>query len=416
MSLLKTLLLFIILSLNFACAEKTNLTSTNLSVTKLASPAAAGSAEPNLHIGANNRLYLSWLEPKEEAEHALKYAILKNSNWTQPREISFGKSWFVNWADFPSLAVAKNGQMAAQWLQKNGKNAHGYQIKIARSQDGVAWQPPVTPHRDASETEHGFVSMLHWSADQLFCVWLDGRNYAKTAQLTGNEDSTEKATSLRFTLISATGQLTNEQILDDRVCDCCPTDAAKTSNGALVVYRNRTDDEIRDFNIISYRNGVWSQPAQLSYDNWKIAGCPVNGAAIDAKGNRVVVAWFTMANDTPTVKVAFSNNEGDSFSAALRVDDGEPIGRVDVALLADNSAVVSWLETAGNGAELRIRRITADKIAQNSLSVTKASKERAGGFPKMAYLNNRLFFAWTEPGQGATTEIRTAFLKSTDFN
>jgi hypothetical protein len=42
-------------------------------------------------------------------------------------------------------------------------------------------------------------------------------------------------------------------------------------------------------------------------DNWKIDACPVNGPAIAATGRRVAVAWFTAANDTARVKLAFSS-------------------------------------------------------------------------------------------------------------
>ena len=38
-------------------------------------------------------------------------------------------------------------------------------------------------------------------------------------------------------------------VLDARACDCCQTDAAMTSAGPVVVYRNRTEEEIRDIYI-----------------------------------------------------------------------------------------------------------------------------------------------------------------------
>jgi len=60
-------------------------------------------------------------------------------------------------------------------------------------------------------------------------------------------------------------------------------------------------------------------------------------------GTRVAVAWFTSAADTPRVKVAFSQDAGGTFSQPIQVDDGETIGRVDVLLLPDGSALVCWL-------------------------------------------------------------------------
>ena len=34
--------------------------------------------------------------------------------------------------------------------------------------------------------------------------------------------------------------------LDDRVCECCSTSAAMTANGPVIVYRDRSADEVRD--------------------------------------------------------------------------------------------------------------------------------------------------------------------------
>ena len=65
-------------------------------------------------------------------------------------------------------------------------------------------------------------------------------------------------------------------------------------------------------------------------DGWQIEGCPVNGPAIDTDGGRAVVAWFTAANNTPKVKVAFSGDDGVTFGKAFEIDKGTPSGRVDV--------------------------------------------------------------------------------------
>jgi len=378
-------------------------------VQRLDFPFVAGSGEPNLHAGEDGKLYISWVEPIGESEHALRFSFLGDKEWSQPVTIAQGKNWFVNWADFPAFVTWQNGRKAAHWLQKSGPGAYAYDVKIARSNDDLNWQLPVTPHRDGTETEHGFVSMLPWFDDQLFCVWLDGRKYAKSAHNDNDTRSGVDEMTLRFALISETGQLLDEQILDERVCDCCPTDAVKTSDGALVVYRDRSEKEIRDIFIVSYRDGKWSEPRAVFRDNWKIEGCPVNGAAIDAIDAQVVVAWMTMANDTPAVNVTFSASAGWNFGEAIRIDDGNPVGRVDVVLLADHSAAVSWLETTESGAELRVRRVSREGLLLDSQTVAESRQERASGFPKMVYYDHKLFFCWTKTD--SSTSVQTAFME-----
>ena len=79
--------------------------------------------------------------------------------------------------------------------------------------------------------------------------------------------------------------------------------------------------------------------AEPGLSGWLAAtACPVNGA-VAAAGERVAVAWFTGADKTPRVKLAFSNDAGETFGQPVAVDDGNPTGRVDVLLLvADGRA------------------------------------------------------------------------------
>ena len=87
----------------------------------------------------------------------------------------------------------------------------------------------------------------------------------------------------------------NEAMLDPRVCDCCQTSAVATKDGIFVAFRDRSNSEVRDISYVRFSNRKWSPPKTLYPDNWKIAACPVNGPAVSAKDNQLVVAWFTVA-------------------------------------------------------------------------------------------------------------------------
>ena len=373
------------------------------SIKETSNPAGEGSAEPNLSVGEDGHVYLSWIEKTDNETHALKFSVREEKNWSKPQTISQGENWFVNWADFPSIVAFKDGSLAAHWRPMSGKGTYAYDVNLAFSPDGKSWSKAITPHRDGTQTEHGFISLLPLDDDQLFTVWLDGRNFAKVDN--GHGAPTHEMT-LRFAMLSKEGQLSNETILDKRVCDCCPTSAVRTPNSALVVYRDRSEKEIRDVSILRYQDGVWSEPRTLYKDNWEIAGCPVNGPAIAAQGEKVAVAWFTWANEIARVKVIFSNDEGQTFGEPIVVDDGDPVGRVDTVMLPDGGVLVSWLENTDNNAELRVRRVHWDCTKDESITVTKSSKERASGMPKMVIRGSEVFFAWTQPGKAP--QVRTA--------
>lgn len=267
-------------------------------LTQITSPAGPGAGEPFLALGPDGLLYLSWLEPADSA-HALKFATFDGSRWSESRTIREGRDFFVNWADFPSIKVLEGGRLAAHWLQKTGAASYAYGVRVSQSVDGGAtWSDPSIPHRDTSHTEHGFVTLWPEGAG-MGAVWLDGRKYKSEGYSPTNE------TMVLTTVIAQDGQVGAETRLDDRACDCCQTAVAMTSNGPIVTYRDRSPDEIRDIYVVRRVNGSWTAPAPVHADGWKIAACPVNGPAIAAKAERVALAWFTAANDSARVKVAF---------------------------------------------------------------------------------------------------------------
>jgi hypothetical protein len=209
--------------------------------------------------------------------------------------------------------------------------------------------------------------------------------------------------------IGPDGGIAPSTMIDDRICDCCQTSAAMTSRGPVVVYRDRSPDEIRDIGIVRRVDGKWTQPSHVHADGWHIEGCPVNGPSVVADGERVAVAWFTGARDTARVNVAFSTDAGATFSAPIRIDDGNPAGRVDVEFDGAGRALVTWLERVGDsGAEVRLRSISADGSASPAVVVASSAAARSSGFPRLVRSGKELVFAWTQPGDTARVRMAVA--------
>lgn len=371
-------------------------------VREIPSPAGPGSGQPNLAAGPDGHIYLSWLEPRGSTEVQLRFASRQGGRWSEPRTIAAGSNWFVNWADFPSLAVLPDGSLAAHWLVKSGDGAYAYDVQVSRSFDGGAtWSAPRVPHRDGTATEHGFVSLFPAGDGMLGAAWLDGR---ETGAGAGHHEHGGGAMTLRYVAIGRDGSLGAEALLDARTCDCCQTGAALTAEGPVVVFRDRSPEEVRDIAIVGLRDGAWSEPRPVAVDGWKIHGCPVNGPSVAADGLRVAVAWFTLANERPHVKLAFSGDAGTTIGPGIVIDDGQPLGRVDTLLLDDGSALVSWLEQAGDGNRLRLRRVRPDGSLAPAVTVEAAAAVRANAFPQLARDGDTLVVAWTDE------RVRTATL------
>ena len=360
-------------------------------VSYLESPAQKGSGEPFLFTDQDSIVYLSWIEKKGD-ESSFKFSKLDKGKWTDPTTIATGNSWFVNWADYPMIA-SNGSEFIAHYLEKSGEGTYAYNVKLTSSADqGKTWNTPAVLHDDGKQAEHGFVSMLPFN-ENFFITWLDGRNTAMEGmENMDHHGGHHGAMSLRAAILDSKGNKTREWELDNKTCDCCQTSAAITSNGPVVVYRDRSDEEIRDMSIVRLIGGQWTEPKTIHKDNWKIAGCPVNGPRVVTMGNNLAVAWFSAASDTSQVNVVFSKDGGETFGNMIRVDEGNAIGRVDIVMLDNKNAVVSWME----GTEIKAVRINSDGTKEPSITIATSSESRSSGFPQMTKSGAKLIFAWTD--------------------
>lgn len=358
--------------------------------------------------------------PDAAASASLRFAQLLADGWTAPRTVVERSDLFVNWADFPAVVSLGPGRLAAHWLQYNGPGTYAYQVRMAFSADGGAtWSEAFVPHEQATQTEHGFVTLVPDSAG-VEAFWLDGREYEG-----GSEEMSFRharvlppgiggrapvSSAMSASLDPAVG----ETVLDARTCDCCQTSVVRVGDDLVAVYRGRSETEIRDIEIVRRVGGRWSEPVAVHDDGWRIDACPVNGPAVVASGRQVVVTWFTAA-DSARVLVARSTDGGASFDEPIRIDDGHPLGRVAALSLDDGRSALAWVEAArgedesGTGrAEVRLRVMDAAGRVSPSVPVAHGSAARASGFPVLARADGDILVAWADPDSGRIRLARGA--------
>ncbi len=349
-------------------------------------PAAPGALAPQLGETVDG-VVATWLEPTATDEHRLRFARWQRGAWSAPVTIVAGPKIVANWADVPAVAQSGDGTLVAHWAERSGAEPYAYDAVVARSVDGGATWTRLGPlHDDRTETEHGFVSLVG-ERDGVRAFWLDGR-----------ETAHQGAMSLRTARVGAA--ITAGEVVDDRVCDCCSTAAAIASTGAVVAYRDRTADEVRDIRAARRDGERWMSASTVHADGWNVPGCPVNGPAMAARERRVVVAWYTYAESTHRVKLAFSDDAGVTFGAPVEIDGPRgpraPLGRVGVALDDDGSAIVSWVASEREDAAVLLRRVTAAGAAGGELRIGRTIAGRDGGFPRLARDGDGLVVMWND--------------------
>lgn len=248
----------------------------------------------------------------------------------------------------------------------------------------------------AAQTEHGFVSLWPWSNNQLGVAWLDGGAPA-TPDAHGHGDA---MMSMRVAVVGQNMQKNQEWPIDLSTCDCCQTDAAMSSHGPIVAYRDRTKAEIRDIYTTRFNGKKWTTPARVHADQWLMPACPVNGPAISAYRNKVWTAWFTSAQQ-PSVRIAYSKDAGDHFEPMREVASKNVHGRVDV--LSDKDSVwVSWVQEENARQTVWLAQYSHDlKVEKQRFALPDiVGSGRATGFPRMQLLNNAIYIVWTDIKNG----------------
>lgn len=381
-------------------------------IQKLSNPAYANSFTPKLHLSPKGNIYMSWQTKNIDKKHSLWMSKLKGKQWSTPIKVATEtKKWFVNWADFPAITTFGKRGIALNYLQKSASSTYAYDVMLCVSGNGgKTWQTPFVAHTDGTPTEHGFVSLAPAARKRFLAVWLDGRETAQSKEKAHDHHghgAGKKAMTLRAAFFNARGKSFAPVLLDERVCDCCQTSVAQTQQGYVVAYRNRSAKEVRDIGYVTYKNGKWSKPQVLHDDGWKINGCPVNGPSISANGNQVAVAWYTMANNRAKVKVAFSEDGGESFGLPTQVNEGNTLGRVACAVLPQGGALILWLETVDNQTFIRMRKISPQGKLGKVHTISQTSSSRASGFPQIIVQGKRAVLTWTQV-EGKQKTLKTA--------
>ena len=341
----------------------------------------------------DERLYLTWIE-KSKTASTVYFSSYDGTAWLPKKTIVSSDRLFVNWADFPKAAV--NGrQLMAVWPEMIGEG-HGYGLKYRLSENmGEQWGPIQWLHEDLSGVEYGFVSLVPRNQG-FYAIWLDaramGEDHSGDMQLRGRSIDAKK--------------LGPEVQIDASTCDCCSTALMAMDDQLLAVYRDKTPAQIRDISLSRLKSDKWSAAGTLGKDNWTFHGCPVNGPAMDVRGKRAAIAWYTGAEPARTQVALY---DGEKIGEPLVVSRDSK-GRVDVVWLNDDHLLVTHMKLGQPifSAALVSTKPKLSLITDQELDHLPAG--RLAGFPQLARFKQRVFVVWLG---GEPSGLRFAELKIT---
>ena len=376
MKYLMTISLFLV---NFISLFSAN----NLPFEIVKNPSATNSLASNL-FSFGDSFGFSWIERGINGDSRVYMASWNGLTFDEKCLVTTSNKMFTNWADIPSVIETNSGDLYAHWLKRISSKTYAYGVQIVRSTNrGKSWNPIGWLHKDISETEHGFVSLI--PEDQhVRAFWLDGRSMK----------SPNGKMMLRTAVIDEE-QIKDETILDNDVCTCCPTSAIQLPKGPIVVYRDRSSRDIRDISFILGRDDKWSEPATVHADNWLMPGCPVNGASIAFSKDLIAVSRYTVVQNKSQVILRLSKDKNINSGKDIILDNNAPIGRC-VTVCYKDSIFTIWIGFHENETVLKIAEVSSIGEIIRSLSITKVNANRSSGIPRAITSGGYLWLSWTD--------------------
>jgi BNR repeat-like domain len=267
-------------------------------------------------------LYLLSVEKQPGADQSntlnLRMSHDAGEHWMAPTSLS-APGALVNTSSENAPQLAAHGMYAfALWQEKSAAGAT--QLKVGRS-TGMDSSPAsaavVTDKSPADSTYSGFASMSVAPNGDVYIVWLDGRDDTSKATGTFNvylARSTDRGVTFRHNVKVAA-----------LACPCCRPSVAIAPDGHVyVAYRHVYTDNERDIAVSTStdKGEHFGDPVRVASDHWKLYGCPESGPVTAIQSGKLVVAWFTAAEDHSGIRLAASVDGGKNFSRELLASPG----------------------------------------------------------------------------------------------
>ena len=352
----------------------------SLSVHEIPAPANLHALSPTLSVAPDGAVWMAWVESgtgpvargNTQPEHAASPSVANAlraarydaelNRFTAAHTIVSDSAVAASPADCPQLVADAAGDLYSVWT-----DGHGGAWLSTSPDHGVTWKRP-RPWSSGGNAVEKF-SLVRLADGRVLAAWLDDRR-----RTTGGPKAL-------FTRIIG-GPDASDRLVDDSVCDCCQTSlVAFLDDGALLAYRGRTAENVRDIDVARFKHGAWMPARVLNNDDWRITACPVNGPSLATDGSRVAASWFTAAGNEPRVLASFSPDAGARWLMPLRVDHGHPVGHVATVLLRDGAFVVVWMENDGS---VWLRRISPDYAVTEPMQLAKPGEASVRSFPRAA--------------------------------
>jgi hypothetical protein len=251
------------------------------------------------------------------------------------------------------------------------------ELRLSRSADGGrTFAPSVLVNDDGLVINHTFDAMQVAPDGTVHVAWIDGREGKK-------EPGTFVAKSADHGRT-----FTKNQKVDENTCVCCRTALATSEDGVVyLAWRKIFEGNVREIVVSRSVDGgtEFSAPTVVGQDRWVYPACPHRPASLGVdRFGRLYVAWYTEgADETPSVYLAYSDDQGKTFSPKKQLNrsKGTFPDHPQMAVDPEGRVVVVWEEQSPVRREVVVSR-SSDR--GESFSAPVKVNEKNGQTPTVA--------------------------------
>src|SRR5574343_1347349 len=171
----------------------------------------------------------SLLVVTKQGEHVMLYRSSDDGkSWSAPTAVNAQPEQIsADGENRPKVAFAADGGILVSWTRPLGKPYSGA-IRLARSDDGKTFAPPLTVHRDTAEITHRFETLQTLPYNRVLVAWIDKRDL-EAAKGKGNYRG-----AAIYSALSTDGgrSFLPERKVADHSCECCRIASAIDTDGA----------------------------------------------------------------------------------------------------------------------------------------------------------------------------------------
>lgn len=340
---------------------------------------------------ANGRLWR--LTPGKSAMF-VDYSDDNGKSFSSPKQINPKEQKISAWPENPpAIAISQTGRINILYYADEEQKSTSF---FSYSDDqGKTFSQPVLISDHAKTAMHYMDKMMIDHAGNIYLFWHDLRHHHKDKQHGSG------VLSLYYSISAPenTSKFDNH-FISSAICSCCRTATAfDPNNNPVILVRMVFPGSVRDHALIRMnKDGAWSQPQRITFDNWEVEACPEHGPALSIDDrHRSHLTWFTLGEHRG-IFYAQTDDYGLNVSKPVSLGNGNRLPSHPDVIAFKKRVVLTWKEFDGENTYIQVQE-SHDRGVSWSNARTILTSTNENGHPTLISNGDDIFLSWLAENQ-----------------